>query len=52
MLMALYMYVHVIVLNVCWAWVQRQLNVKYNVYGSIIGTLMWRINDEAEGRIR
>ena len=25
--------------------------VKYNVYGSRIGTLMWRINDEAEGRI-
>ena len=24
---------------------------KYNVYGSRIGTLMWRINDEAEGRI-
>ena len=37
--------------NIEFSFLINRLMVKYNVYGSRIGTLMWRINDEAEGRI-
>ena len=38
--------------NIEFSFLINRLMVKYGVYGRDNGTLMWRINDEAEGRVR